>query len=908
MRLFKCFSILIVIAILLAWPINFRVSSYADTQVFGSPRSTSLHLSDQEQTTIHVPGEIASLQDAIGQVADGGTIELASGTYVAPANGFLIYDLGKGFTIRATAGTTVILSGGGSSPILRFQNSSRSQGGPVTFQGLKFANGYSTVEGLAGGVTLYEAEATFIDCVFEDNIGAVNTTVGGAVYVAEHSRVFLFDTVWIDNISQVGGAGLGVRSQSKVYIHNAQFLHNIANPANHSPTASGGAISLGNAVLRVSDSHFENNQAGGFGGALYAIGNWAEPYATPQADVLVTNSAFVNNQAVRHPTVSYSLPTEGGAINAENQTIFKIYNSRFITNSAMIGGGVNNYRANVEIYGSVFQGNRATDTSFKSGFGGSISLNSSDGPDDGWNNRPASRLIVEDTLLQGRYSSVATVAQTGGCIFAGGDGPRIDGNPDVPDMGSVADNRAQVTLRRVSLYECDVIATPPNSGVGGAIQVAVANLMIEDSLVARSDAFGQYGSGGGLAILYNSLANIQDTTISGNSADQFGGGLFTQGSTINLSSSTLIENRVNNSNYGSALFNGPDDGRSLPVNGTIQSCTISNNYGLPIYDDDRTNGPINDVRYNSNQIFQGNTGGAVYSDSLPFYTWKTVPELNDLVVVRANGTSTDKSQNANLGLSSAAITGALLAVPANILPGNSPVYLTYAWSGSSATLDGVAVSGNAGITTTTDASSHTLSVGNQVLSVAVGMAPSPEAQFSSSSQGLSLTLSWSVVEGSYLDAVIDQGVTIVPAPNGSVQISTGVARNYNFYAIAQEGGTTASINTALPLLFAPDQWTVLTGLNLAKHDGYLPIYNLGGNIMSWTAQSGTPDLIQIQTPSGQTETSQMIVFTINVSGRSPGTYSGTIDVDAGNAGSMDVTVTVHILETLYQTFLPFTNR
>ncbi len=908
MRLFKCFSILIVIAILLGWPVNFRVSSYADTQVFGSPRFTSLHLSDQEQTTIHVPGEIASLQDAIGQVADGGTIELASGTYVAPANGFLIHDLGKGFTIRAADGTTVILSGGGSSPILRFQNSSRSQGGPVTFEGLTFANGYSTTEGLAGGVTIYEGAATFVDCTFTNNVGAVSTTVGGAVYIAEDSSVFFFNTIWVDNVSRVGGAGLGIRSQSKVYVHNAQFLNNSANPAYHVPTASGGGISLGNSVLRVSDSYFENNQAGGFGGALYAIGNWAEPYSTPQANVLVTNSTFINNQAARHPSVSYSLPTEGGAINAEDQTIFKIYNSRFITNSAMIGGGVNNYRAIVEIYESVFQGNRATDTQFQSGFGGSISINSNDTTVDGNNNRPVSHLTVEDTLLQGRYASITTVAQTGGCIFAGGDGSRIDGNSGVPDMGSVTDNRAQVTLRRVSLYDCDVTATPPNSGVGGALEVAIANLTMEDSLVAKSDAFGPYGSGGGLAILYNSLANIQTTMIAGNSADQFGGGLFTQGSTINLSDSHLIENKVNNSNYGSAVFNGPDDGRGLPVNGTIQNCTISNNYGLPIYDDDRAYGPINDVRYNSNQIFHGGAGSEVYSDSLPGYTWKTVQELNDLVIARANGTSTDKSQLANTSLNSPAISGALLAAPSTLLPDNGSVYLAYAWSGGIATLDGVAVSGNAGLSSTNDAGNHTLSVANQSYSVVVEEAPDTEVQFSSSTQGTNLTLSWAVLEGTYQDAAIDQDVTIVPAPSGSIQVPVDVPRNYRFYAITEEGGAVAAINTATPLLYAPSEWTVLTGLNLSTHNGYLPIYNLGGSVMNWTAQTSTPDLIQIVTHSGQTETNATIVFTINVDGRAPGIYTGTIDIDAGDAGSETVTILVYLFDVLKQSFLPLTSR
>jgi hypothetical protein len=78
--------------------------------------------------------------------------------------------------------------------------------------------------------------------------------------------------------------------------------------------------------------------------------------------------------------------------------------------------------------------------------------------------------------------------------------------------------------------------------------------------------------------------------------------------------------------------------------------------------------------------------------------------------------------------------------------------------------------------------------------------------------------------------------------------------------------------------------------------------------MNWTAQTSTPDLIQDVTPGGQTETSGVIAFTINVSGRVPGIYTGTIDVDAGSAGSEQVTVTVYIFDILYQNFLPITSR
>jgi hypothetical protein len=285
-----------------------------------------------------------------------------------------------------------------------------------------------------------------------------------------------------------------------------------------------------------------------------------------------------------------------------------------------------------------------------------------------------------------------------------------------------------------------------------------------------------------------------------------------------------------------------------------------------------------------------------------------VQELNDMVVVRSNGTSTDKSQVANTPLDSPEITGALLAAPSKILADNNPAYLAYAWSGGEATLDGVPVSGNAGVSSTTQTGNHTLSVANQSFIDVVGEAPTPQVLFSATNQGSDLTLSWDVLEGSFLDAAIDQGVSIPPAPSGSVQVSAAATRDYRFYTITEEGGIVKSVNTAAPLLYAPSEWTALTGLNLTTHNGYLPIYNLGGNFINWTAQTSTPDLIQIVTPSGQIETNGTVVFTIDVDRRDPGVYTGSINIDAGDAGSENVTLLVYIFDVLHQSFLPLTNR
>ncbi|MDP1547716.1 MAG: hypothetical protein Q8L87_17040, partial [Anaerolineales bacterium] len=89
--------------------------------------------------------------------------------------------------------------------------------------------------------------------------------------------------------------------------------------------------------------------------------------------------------------------------------------------------------------------------------------------------------------------------------------------------------------------------------------------------------------------------------------------------------------------------------------------------------------------------------------------------LNDLVVNRNNGTSTDKGFG-NVALSTAPVVGKILAAPPQILTTNANgdsapptlAYLGYAWSGGSATLDGQAVTGNAGVSSA-GTGTHTLS-------------------------------------------------------------------------------------------------------------------------------------------------------------------------------------------------------
>jgi len=916
-KFYKYLRVLVIITLISVWLLKSGVASADSSLMNATGQNTSI-------TVIHVPGDVSNLQDAISQVPDNGMIELSAGTYHAPTGGFKINDTQKAFTIRATDGAMVVLSGDGTRDILRFINSALSRGKPVVFENITFADGYSSTDGVAAGVTMQKAQATFKNCTFQNNRGNEPSTGAGGIAVSVGSTAFFFNSTWANNSAKNYGGGLAVEEHSAVYVHASQFINNRTNLPGHAVTSAGGGIHMANSILRVSNSSFESNQAGYVGGGIYAIGTWTDPVTTPQADVIIANSTFINNQSARDPGVSASFPTEGGAFHAEDQTVAKIYHSRFITNSSNIGAGINVYRSKVDIDEDVFLGNRTTGTNPATGFGGAISVTSNDAKDSSTNygaiNRPSAHLTVKNSLFQGKYGSVTITGQTAGGIYATGDVNRMFGLNGVPPMGTPDENRTVVTIDNVIFNDLDVQETPGvgGSGAGGAMMFDFVNLTMQNSLVMNSDAIGSSNSaGGGLALLDFSIANITNTTFARNTAEVYGGGIFIQGSTINLSGSNLIENTIKKTNYGSAIFSSPMEGRNLPVNGTVQNCVISNNVGQPIFDDDRTNGPINDIRYNHNQIHpvSGGTGAIVYSDSLT--GGKTVAQLNSLVVQRANGTSTPKSQTANTALANAPIVGMVIAAPLHILnttaagdpPPPTSAYLGYAWSGGSATLDGVTVSGNAGVTGTTSLGSHTLSVGGTPFATQVAQELSPTATFTSDQNGSNLyTLSWDVQQGTFMDASIDHGVAISPVVLGSVQVSAVDDVTFCFYTIAEEGGFTKCTSTGKPLLSTNDTFQVLVGLNSPVQHRALYIGNSGGGLLTWTAQTETPNLITLETSSGQTETGQMLQFIVDATGKSTGQYTGYIDVNAGAAGSQRVTVTVKVVQNLKEVFLPVVTR
>lgn len=720
---------------------------------------------------ISVPTGVATLQAAIAAVAaDGDVIELAAGTYPSAAAsetpdgqpGFFVSNRPYDFTIRAAPGATVVLDGEQLRPVFRLMNSSIEEGGEVRFEGITFRNGRSQTLGLTAGLTIQRARASFHDCVFDDNRTQHATTGGGGVQVAHGSAVTFERSVWSNNSSRFFGGGLTVSGRSSVAVRDSQFVGNSSNPPGHHPTSAGGGMHVVDSVVDVIRTRFDGNRSSFAGGGFYALGTWDDPGGGVQA--AIENSTFVDNRVDPDPSVVLDAPSEGGGVHVEDLVALVVRDSRFSANEADIGGGLNGYRADIEVRDSVFRGNRARSgaaTGTKS-LGGQIAVASNDVSDAstgaGSFNRRTARLRIEDSLLEGSVGNPSVSADVGGCLFAVGDANRAFGLSGVEPQGSIAENRAHVTLLRVVLHDCDVEQhAVPGSGSGGGLSAWVADLDLEDVLITHSDAFGDdNASGGAIALTSHTRAVLTRTTLAGNRSARFGGALFAQGAHLEISDSAFLANELSPgvdescwpSSTGSALFVSPFMGSGTPpdqpATGFVADSLFSDNIGLPVFDDDRQPGPINDTRYDGNRVFAPGFDGAFFTNVIPnpippFSVCLGAQQMSALVVERNGGPSSPKSNLPNQDLAAAPAHAVLIAAPSRILrvhaagdpPPTGTAWLGYAWSGERAELDGADLAERAGVQIAA-AGLHALHVDGSAMGVAV-LVPEPP-------RGLSLIL------------------------------------------------------------------------------------------------------------------------------------------------------------------------
>ena len=373
----------------------------------------------------------------------------------------------------------------------------------------------------SGGGVLSRSNARFIDCVIRNNTAQ---RFGAGMVIATGSRPTFTNCQIRDNVAGTGGAGLGnIGSGGAVHVNDA------------SPTFRGCLIT--------------GNQSRFAGGGILHIGLFGSPNGP--AVLVLEDTEVSNNSSSRFSNGDN--PAEGGGVHIEDNAVAYLTRAKILGNTANTAGGLSAYRARYEIQSSVIEGNHAQDALGVGGFGGGIGLH---GNNVSMPLQQGSSLVLTDSTVRGND------ARAGAGIFASGD----------QHCGSLSPSCDPVTALRATVEISSSLIDGNLSGLSaGGIRADRVNLTIANSHVIRNTvAAGAASFGGGILMSLGTSATITGTHIAGNSAEDFGGGLFIDDASVSVAQSTIYRNSAGS---GGGLF----VGNTGPPTGTVQSSVIADN-------------------------------------------------------------------------------------------------------------------------------------------------------------------------------------------------------------------------------------------------------------------------------------------------------------------------------------------
>lgn len=203
----------------------------------------------------------------------------------------------------------------------------------ATFTDTSFTNNETQSGGNGGAVFISESTADFSNAHFTSNH---TLGLGGAVFITE-SIAAISNSTFIDNEALLGG-GLLVEDQSTITLNDILFDGNKA-PTSSSGMAVGGAMTvLNESEATIQNTHFKDNEASEFGGAL----------ANEAATITIINSLFTGNKA---SNLGGGAIANNGNLNLINTTI----SQNGETN--VPGGGLYNLQGTITMGNSIIWDN-----------------------------------------------------------------------------------------------------------------------------------------------------------------------------------------------------------------------------------------------------------------------------------------------------------------------------------------------------------------------------------------------------------------------------------------------------------------------------------------------------------------------------------------------------------------------
>jgi len=255
-------------------------------------------------STIYVPADYTTIQEAVNVSADGDMILVAEGTYVEN-----IDFLGKAVTVKSELGpVATILDGNQAGSVLSF---STGEGAGTVLEGFTITNGSGTYQGApfndtcGGGIFCENTSPLIIDNIIIEN----SAEYGGALFCSDSAAPSVLKNTMTGNSAKIGGGvfckgaspeitanrisgnagsygggGIGLWLGSSPVIANNRILGNTAG------SGGGGAVRIYNqsAPQLLNNTVYGNFADPGSGGAFYC----------KNATAVVANTVLWNNDAV----------------------------------------------------------------------------------------------------------------------------------------------------------------------------------------------------------------------------------------------------------------------------------------------------------------------------------------------------------------------------------------------------------------------------------------------------------------------------------------------------------------------------------------------------------------------------------------------------------------------------------
>lgn len=382
--------------------------------------------------------------------------------------------------------------------------------------------------------------------------GDANTVMGGGIYAAQGVVLNAKNTKFLDNTAKSGG-GILLWSNSSADLNNSEVSGNKA-------TGDGGGVYIWDSTCSLTASNgtvFRENSANSGGGIFSAGGT-----------VTAEDSTFEKNTAT----------DDGGAIAATQNSSLTVRNSKVLENKAAdTAGGILAEKSTLEVTDSIIDGNRAS-------VGGGLYISDIDAPGETKEDKPehtitrteitnntadgqgigggiylgAQKLTITDSKLTGNNTISKNGQTQGGAIVAYSPGDFTLDNTLI--QGNTADVGGGIHVLSTKLRDSHIILCNNTRITGNVANQFGGGIFLDNmnnpavlELVNASVDNNTANVAGGIGN-YGSIVVLKDgAVLENNTAKQYGGGLYNRGKVTVESGATVMNNTA--STYGGGLYN-----------------------------------------------------------------------------------------------------------------------------------------------------------------------------------------------------------------------------------------------------------------------------------------------------------------------------------------------------------------